>query len=248
MASMKIADSWDKNGKPTHYMQLKPAAFKKAAVNLSKAFSVFITELGKAFSEIDKKAKNNMKKLSGPITEIIKGVASLITPLIQIASGKMQVGNEVVSVDLNKILEVSNGIVDVITGIFGPLNDLVEKDIKHRKIKKLFGTFRKSMEQLIKLFKYAAKAEIPIDDSILNKLNFLTHGGDIIIKFLNQNFEDAYTNAKIFKKALKPFRKSIKSLFELFKYTMEIGIPIDDNYIQTITTLRIGLAKILALL
>lgn len=248
MASMKIADEWDENGKPTHYMRLNPELFKNAAVNLSKAFSVFVTELGKAFTTIDKKARKNMKKLSGPITEIIKGVVTLIEPLIQIASGKIQVGNEVVSVDLNKILEVSNGIVNVIASIFGQLNDLVEKDIKHKKIKKLFKTFRKSMKQLIDLFKYAAKVKIPIDDSILTKLDFLTSGGNIIIKFLNQNFEDAYSNAKIFKKALNPFRKSIKSLFELFKYTMEIGMPIDDNYIQAITTLRTGLDKILALL
>lgn len=248
MASMKIADAWDKNGKPTHYMRLKPEAFKKAAINLSQAFSVFVTELGKAFSKIGRKARKNMKKLSGPITEIIKGVAALIEPLTQIASGKIQVGNEVVSVDLNKILEARNGIVNVITGIFGPLNELAEQDIKHRKIKKLFKTFRKSMKQLFKLFKYADKAKIKIDDSILDKLNFLTKGGSIIIDFLNKDFEDAYTNAKIFKKALKPFRKSVKSLFELFKYTMEIGIPIDDNYIKTITTLRTGLVKILALL
>jgi phage-related protein len=248
MASMKIADAWDKNGKPTHYLQLSPDKFEEAAKNLTNSFSVFVTELGKAFSKIDRKARKNMKKLSGPITEIIKGVAALIEPLMQIASGKMQVGNEVVSVDLNKILEASNGIVNIITSIFGPLNELVEKDIKHRKIKKLFKTFRKSMEQLIKLFKYTNKVKIPIDDSILTKLDFLTRGGDIIIKFLNQNFEDAYSNAKIFKKALKPFRKSVKSLFELFKYATEIGIPIDDKYIQTITTLRTGLVKILALL
>jgi len=47
MASLNVPDKWDKDGNPISYRKLDPENdFKKAAINLSSAFSTFLTELG----------------------------------------------------------------------------------------------------------------------------------------------------------------------------------------------------------
>jgi len=53
MASMQVADQWDKNGNPIHYLKLEPNKFKEAAENLVGAFSTFLTDLSNGLKEFD---------------------------------------------------------------------------------------------------------------------------------------------------------------------------------------------------
>jgi len=53
MASLKIADEWDQNGKPTHYLKLEPDAFGQAASNLTTSFSTFLSELSNGLNSFD---------------------------------------------------------------------------------------------------------------------------------------------------------------------------------------------------
>ena len=74
MASLKIADEWDKNGKPTHYLQLTPAAFKEAAVNLTSSFSIFLTNLSKGLEGFDLKSVAILKLLFPPKNQGLVGL------------------------------------------------------------------------------------------------------------------------------------------------------------------------------
>ena len=53
MASMQIADQWDKNGNPIHYLKLSPSKFKDAAKNLTDAFSTFLKDLSEGLKGFD---------------------------------------------------------------------------------------------------------------------------------------------------------------------------------------------------
>ena len=242
MASMKIADKWDKNGNPIHYIKLKPSDFKKAAVTLSESFSIFLTELGKGFDKIDKKARKNMKKLSGPLNKIITGVCNLIDPIMQLAAGKVQIGDKAYDVNIEKMSDASRGVANMITAMFDPLIELAEKDIKHKKIRKIFKTFRKSMEHLFKVFKYADKFKVQMDDSLIKKLDLLTQGGSKIVEFLNKDFNGIDKNARLFKIGLRRFKKSMKHLLSVFEFDKKSLL--NENFPTQVGAVLNGLQQI----
>ena len=72
MASMSVPDKWDKDGKPISYKKLDPEKdFKSAAVNLSGAFSTFISELGKGLEDVSIKSAIVLKLLGGDISGVL---------------------------------------------------------------------------------------------------------------------------------------------------------------------------------
>ena len=72
MASMSVPDKWDKDGKPISYKKLDPEKdFKSAAVNLSSAFSTFISELGKGLEDVSIKSAIVLKLLGGDISGVL---------------------------------------------------------------------------------------------------------------------------------------------------------------------------------
>lgn len=244
MASMKIADEWDANGKPKHYMLIKPEDFKIAAINLSKGFSTFVTELGNAFKTIDRKARKNMKKLSGPIGLLIQGVASLIQPIMELASGKVQIGNNAYDVDILKLMSASKGIANSVISLIDPLNDLASKDIEHGEIRKIFKTFKKSMKHLFNIFEYASKSNILLDNKLLEKLDILTQGGTKITDFLNVISLDMAAKALNFKIGMIHFGNGVK---ELLKGGIDIK-SFGDTFKTDVSNLVDGLNIITAFL
>jgi len=114
--------------------------------------------------------------------------------------------------------DASRGIANMITAMFDPLIELAEKDIKHKKIRKIFKTFGKSMKHLFKVFKYADKFKVQMDDSLIKKLDLLTQGGSKIVEFLNKDFNGIDKNARLFKIGLRRFKKSMKHLLSVFEF------------------------------
>ena len=71
MASMNVPDQWDKDGKPISYKKLEYTDFKSAAVNLSEAFSAFISELGTGLENVSLKSAAVLKFLGGDISAVL---------------------------------------------------------------------------------------------------------------------------------------------------------------------------------
>jgi hypothetical protein len=71
MASMSVPDQWDKDGKPISYKKLEYTDFNSAAVNLSKAFSAFITELGVGLENVSLESARVLKYLGGDISAVL---------------------------------------------------------------------------------------------------------------------------------------------------------------------------------
>lgn len=71
MASLQVADQWDKNGNPIHYLKLEPNKFNEAADNLTWAFTTFISELGKGLEDVSIKSAIVLKLLGGDISGVL---------------------------------------------------------------------------------------------------------------------------------------------------------------------------------
>ena len=71
MASLQVADQWDKNGNPIHYLKLEPNKFNEAADNLTGAFTTFISELGKGLEDVSIKSAIVLKLLGGDISGVL---------------------------------------------------------------------------------------------------------------------------------------------------------------------------------
>lgn len=63
MASLKIANAWDKNGNPTSYIKLDETAFKTAATNLTSAFKTFLEDLSAGLNSFDANSLAIMQQL-----------------------------------------------------------------------------------------------------------------------------------------------------------------------------------------
>lgn len=95
MASMQVADQWDKNGNPIHYLKLEPSKFKEAAKNLTDAFTTFINNLTSGLDTLTnldstKKILKTLfprnKKRSGGIGNVIRALSDFVDVIQKIAS------------------------------------------------------------------------------------------------------------------------------------------------------------------
>ena len=95
MASMQVADQWDKNGNPIHYLKLEPSKFKEAAENLTGVFTSFINNLTSGLDTLTnldstKKILKTLfprnKKRSGGIGNVIRALSDFVDVIQKMSS------------------------------------------------------------------------------------------------------------------------------------------------------------------
>ena len=208
MASLNMPIEWDKNGNPSKYMRLTPDEFKKAAVNLSEAFSTFLSELATGLESLSPFAIAAMSVLGGPLGELLTGIGNVFNPIIQIAAGKIAVGNQVVDIDIKVMKQAAIDMVGVLQGMINPLITLAKssKKIDHDELKTIFNDFTEITTIIAE-----ALNKIKID-SFETNANNLVNGITSIIN---------YIAAHTFEKT-KGYAKNLKEVFnavgDIFKY------------------------------
>jgi len=103
---MKIADEWDEEGRPKHYTQLDETAFTNAAVNLSNAFSTFLTSLNKNIGSNSFMIKNTIANLTdkeGGLSALMTAVKDSVTPLATFSSGRISVNGKIFKTDYDTL-------------------------------------------------------------------------------------------------------------------------------------------------
>ena len=210
MASMSVPDKWDKYGKPISYKKLDPEKdFKSAAVNLSSAFSTFISELGKGLEDVSIKSAIVLKLLGGDISGVLQGIGAAFNPIIQIAAGKMQVGNQTVDITLPKLKHAAKDVVKVISMLITDLSAIKDK-IDFDDFEGAFAC----VDRIIELIGKIATSEAAKEDFPKKIKEMLIPGICGIFKFLQSTayIDKADSNANSFEDAMIDFVDGIKEL------------------------------------
>ena len=218
MASLSIPDKWDKNGKPISYKKLSFTDFTNAATTISTAFSEFLVELGKGLKGVGIKAAIALEFLSGPLGELLPGIAAIMNPIMQLAVGKLTVGDQVLDLNLENMKNASGDVVKVIEALINPLSELSAKNIDSDDIKEMVDSFA-----------YAMNAFNQFADSFVFTQEFGKDGGYVdmaiagftkLSDFLNDDkfgglniFGEGVVNrSKKFKNMLENTAKGVKSI------------------------------------
>lgn len=210
MASLQVADQWDKNGNPIHYLKLEPNKFNEAADNLTGAFTTFISELGKGLEDVSIKSTIVLKLLGGDISGVLQGIGAAFNPIIQIATGKMQVGDQTVDITLPKLNQAAKDVVKVISTIITDLSALKDNEIDFDDFEGAFACVDRVIEMIGKIaISEVAKEDFP------KKINeILMPGIHGIFGFLQSTayIDKADSNANSFEDAMIDFVDGIKEL------------------------------------
>ena len=210
MASMSVPDKWDKNGNPISYLKLDPENdFKKAAINLSSAFSVFLTELGTGLKGLGVISTGILKIVGEDLGSVLQGIGAAFGPIIQIAAGKIQVGDKVVDIDETKLKGAAGTVVSILTDIInflGHSKAIAEADWNADKFKDTMLDFINGIRDIDILQKIVFNKD--------NNVNNLIKGLNIILAFLghSKSIAEADWNADKFKDALDDFCDGVKYL------------------------------------
>lgn len=218
MGSLSVPDKWDKDGKPIGYRQLTTEEFGTSAITLATAFGKFVSELGVGLEDVSLKAAIALKILSGPLSELLPSIGSIISPIMQIATGKMAVGNEVLDLKLEDMKKAGSDIVKVIQNVINPLQDLSTKGIDEDDIKEIMNSFTYAMDSFEK---YANS--FVFKEDFKDKAKFATSGLYIFGNFLQMTsyLKTAQSNAKVLKDTLKYTSDGLNYIVPLLKSTPE---------------------------
>lgn len=210
MASMSVPDQWDKDGKPISYKKLEYTDFKSAAVNLSEAFSAFITELGVGLENVSLKSAMVLKYLGGDISAVLQGIGSAFGPIIQIAAGKLQVGDQAVDITLPKLKQAAKDTVSVISTIITDLTALKDNGIDFDDFEDAFACVDKVIEMIGKI----ATSDAAKEDFPKKIKEMLMPGIYGIFNFLQSTayIDKADSNANSFEDAMEDFVDGVKEL------------------------------------
>lgn len=146
MASLSVPDKWDENGKPIGYKQLTAEQFGVAATTLSDAFGNFISKLGEGLKSVGLKSAIALEVLSGPLSDLLPGISSIMNPIMQIAAGKLQVGDKTYNINLENMQKAGGDVVSVIKSLIHPLSELKAKNIDKDDIMKVIDSFSYSLD------------------------------------------------------------------------------------------------------
>ena len=210
MASLNVPNQWDKNGNPISYRQLDPENdFKKAAVNLSSAFSTFLTELGTGLKGLGIISTGILKVVGEELGSVLQGIGAAFGPIIQIAAGKIQVGDKVVDINETKLKGAASTVVSILTDIInflGHSKAIAEADWNADKFKDIMVDFIDGIRDIDILQKIVFNKD--------NNVNNLIKGLNIILDFLGHSkaIAEADWNADKFKDTLEDFCDGIKYL------------------------------------
>ena len=114
MANSLVPDEWDKDGNPIHFRKIEKEEWIQAAITTTDCFITFLSRLSDDLStNVNPLGLAVMKLLSSAgIDKITESVGNLMQPLMQLAVGKIQVGEEVVDIDPNKLQNSVEPIVN----------------------------------------------------------------------------------------------------------------------------------------
>lgn len=230
MASMSVPDKWDKYGNPISYRKLDPEKdFKAAAVNLSSAFSTFLTELGNGLKGLGFISTGILAIVGKDLGSVLQGVGAAFGPIIQIAAGKIQVGDKVVDIDKTKLKDAASTVVSILTDIIiflGHSKAIAEADWNADKFKDTMVDFIDGIRDIDILHKIVFNKD--------NNVNNLISGLNIILDFLGRSkaIAEADWNADKFKDTLEDFCDGVKYLNIIKK---EMFLPEFDGNTTNLT-------------
>ena len=210
MASLSVPDQWDKNGNPISYQKLDPEKdFKTAATNLSSAFSTFLTELGTGLKGLGVISTGILEIVGEELGSVLQGIGAAFGPIIQIAAGKIQVGDKVVDINETKLKGAANTVVSILTDIInflGHSKAIAEADWNADKFKDTMVDFIDGIRDIDILQKIVFNKD--------NNVNNLISGLNIILDFLSHSkaIAEADWNADKFKDTLEDFCNGVKYL------------------------------------
>ena len=230
MASMSVPDKWNKDGNPISYRKLDPEKdFKAAAVNLSSAFSTFLTELGNGLKGLGFISTGILAIVGKDLGSVLQGVGAAFGPIIQIAAGKIQVGDKVVDIDKTKLKDAASTVVSILTDIInflGHSKAIAEADWNADKFKDTMVDFIDGIRDIDILHKIVFNKD--------NNVNNLISGLNIILDFLGRTkaIAEADWNADKFKDTLEDFCDGVKYLNIIKK---EMFLPEFDGNTTNLT-------------
>ena len=112
MATSQIPDEWSKDGTPIHYRKLENREFILAAILTTKCFTLFLQQLSDDLTKMSPLSLFALKLLSDTgISDVMGSLGAMMDPIFQLAAGKIQIGNEVVTIDKTMLAEATKNIV-----------------------------------------------------------------------------------------------------------------------------------------
>lgn len=130
MATSMIPDEWDENGNPTHYREIKSTEWINAATTVTTCFTTFLKGLATSLEkDINPLGIYVLKLFSNSgIDKIAESIALIMQPILQIAAGKVQVGDEAIELNVEKLNSGVQPIIDAFVTMLTGLRDKLNED------------------------------------------------------------------------------------------------------------------------
>lgn len=124
---MSIADGWDKDGKPNSFRKMETNDFKNAAQTMSSTFGIFLTGLKTWIGDASDEIGEIIEDLTDAgIDKLMMSIGSFIDPILNLAAGKVKVGDEVLNITKDDMLKGTDILISMFKTVLTPMNEYAE--------------------------------------------------------------------------------------------------------------------------
>lgn len=130
MATSMVPDQWDAEGNPIHYRKIENSEWIGAASTVTTCFTTFLKGLATSLEkDINPLGIYVLKLFSNSgIDKIAESIAVIMQPILQIAAGKVQVGDEAIELNVEKLNSGVQPIIDAFVTMLTGLRDKLNED------------------------------------------------------------------------------------------------------------------------
>lgn len=241
-AIVKLASAgiplYDDNGKEIGKQPLNNEVFTASATVLANGFAAFLSKLEEEFGgsgRQSKRLKKLIKRLSkAGIDKLMGSISSFIEPVMQIASGYLEVNGKSIQITEDKLVKGGQTIAKIFESILTPLNDL-GKDIKKKNISRVTEATEGIIDNANKILKLAAE-----DGKMTKNASEMKEALKIVFSIIDDAKKITVRNARDFADKAEYISDTISSLkFHKLK---------TDNMTDKINTLKDSLNTILEII
>ena len=241
-AIVKLASAgiplYDENGKEIGKQPLNNEVFTASATVLANGFAAFLSKLEEEFGgsgRQSKRLKKLIKRLSkAGIDKLMGSISSFIEPVMQIASGYLEVNGKSIEITEDKLVKGGQTIAKIFESILTPLNDL-GKDIKKKNISRVTDATEGIIDNANKILKLSIE-----DGKMTKNAAEIKSSLNTVFSIINDTEKISVRNANDFADKIEYISDAISSIkFHKLK---------TDNMTDKINTLKDSLNTILEII
>lgn len=241
-AIVKLASAgiplYDENGKEIGKQPLNNEVFTASATVLANGFAAFLSKLEEEFGgsgRQSKRLKKLIKRLSkAGINKLMGSISSFIEPVMQIASGYLEVNGKSIEITEDKLVKGGQTIAKIFESILTPLNDL-GKDIKKKNISRVTDATEGIIDNANKILKLSIE-----DGKMTKNAAEIKSSLNTVFSIINDTEKISVRNANDFADKIEYISDAISSIkFHKLK---------TDNMTDKINTLKDSLNTILEII